>query len=1185
MQTRDCFKHAKQILLVTFLTASLYACGGGGGGSGGGSSSTPELTVSSPTITEGDTGTSNLDFVVSLTGAASADVTVDYATSNGSATTADNDYVAISPTTLTVPAGSTSATISVMVNNDTNVEMDETVNLDLSNISSNANLGTTQAVGTILNNDFPQVSISNAEVQEGDSGSVDMVFNVTLDVAGIGDITLDYTTSDISATAGEDYTLGNGSLTIAEGDTSAEIRITVSGDTTPEGDETFSIGLSNLSANARFADDTALGTIRTDELPQVSISPASIDEGNSGQRQLSFNVTLSDPTVGTTTVNYQTVDIGSATADDDYSHVASGSITIAQGDTQGSIAIFINGDTTDEPDETFEVTLTAVSANVELNTAAATAVGTILNDDSVQGTGDAQVSVRNIGIREGADGEQPTLVFNVAVNPVDASSDITLDYRTADDTATTSNNDYQAVPLTTLTIPAGNNTAQIAVTINGDDDIENDETFKLEFSNISSNATLTTPTAYGLIIDDDDPSQTLPRVGITHSSVVETDQDTTDMLFSVTIAEPVNEVVTVDYTTQDLAPTPSAVGGTDYNITSGTLTFQPNETTATIAVPVVGETTVENDETFHVILSNPSSNVALGNSIAIGTIISDEPFTYVSINNVSILEGNASQQDTLRFTVSLSAPSAQQVELDYQTLDGTALVADSDYVGVASTRLQIPAGNTTAFIDITINGDDTPEIDEQFSVQLSNITANAEISDAIGVGTITNNDNTGGWSLPQDLDPLGVFNNGSYPAVAMSPVTGEAMVTWYVYENGFFDASNLSARYSPATGWGTAELAAPNISGGSYNSLRFDISMDDSGNSHLIRSYAFSIYTDINTPLTDWGQTTDLTDGLGYTSTVSGLALASNGSGEVLARFVRPDGGYEANYDPALGWGPTRTSSTFSFSDQMEMDAAGNVITIYREPGGGMVARHFDALTQTWSGTALLSQGIANNASFGLRHLDVHANGTAIAVWRAFDFSLGWHIYANLYDGTNWSAPIMLDSATSYEPAAPKATLDANGNAIVIWLNNETFPQTEYSIRSRRYDFGSNSWSPALGVESDTLVDPRLRNRSLGPANGPTGLQNEPDVPSLTGNDNGDAIVVWSEDVDDDGTHTVRAMQYTIADGWSAPEPLSNDINGDTSLPRVIMDNNGNGIAVWQHQLPTDGSLDFHVWGARYTAP
>ena len=1167
-------------LWVILVSASfLVACSSGGGGSN--TSSKPELTVSSPTITEGDVGSSSLDFVVSLSRAASTDVTVDYATSDGSATTADNDYVTTPTTTLTLPAGSTSETISVVVNNDDRVELDETVHLDVSNISSNATLGTTQAVGTIINNDFPQVSISNAEVLEGDSGSVDMVFNISMDVAGVGDIIMDYSTSDISAIVGEDYIQGNGSLAIPEGDTSAEIRISVNGDTTPEGDETFSIGLTNLSANARFEKDTALGTIRTDELPQVSISSASIDEGNSGQRQLNFSVNLSDPTVATTTVNYQTVDIGSATAGDDFVPVASGSITIAQGDTQGTIPITINGDATDEADETFEVILTAVSANAELNPSASTALGTIRNDDAVAGSGDAQVSVRNVAVREGDDGEQTVLVFDLAVNPLDNLSDITLDYRTADDTATTSNNDYQPIPLSTLTIPAGNNSAQIAVTINGDTDIENDETLKLELSNISSNATLTTPVAYGLIIDDDDPSQSLPRVSITHSSALETDQNTTDMLFTVTIVEPVNSTVTVDYTTADIAPTPSAIGGTDYTITNGTLTFQPNETTATIAVPITGETAIENDETFHVILSNPSTNVALGNSIAIGTIISDEPFTFVSINNASILEGNATQQATLRFTVTLSAPSPQPIELDYQTLDGTALLADNDYVGVATTRLQIPAGDTSAFIDITINGDDTAEIDEQFSVELSNITANAEISDAIGVGTITNDDNAGGWSLPQSLDPLAVFSNGSFPAVAMSPVTGEAMVTWFVNGSG---KSNLIARYSPANGWGAAELAAPNKSGNIYSSLNFDVSMDDSGNGHLIRNYASRVLTEINTPLADWGQTTNLTDGFDiYSPSVYNITLASNGSGEAMARFVLlNDSVHEANYDPVTGWGPTGTS-TFPFSDQMEMDAVGNVITIYLERGTGIVARHFDALNQTWSDTILLSQGIATNSLFGLTHLDVNANGTAIAVWRAWDRD--WHVYANLYDGTNWSAPIMMDSAASYEPVAPKAALDANGNAIVIWLNNESVSQTEYSIRSRRYDFGSDSWSPALGMASDTLVNPRLRSRQLGPANGPVGLQNELDVPSLAGNDNGDAIVVWSEDVDDDGTHTVRAMQYTTAGGWSVPEPLSNDVNGDTSVPQAIMDNNGNGIAVWQHQLPSDAIMDFHVWGARYVAP
>jgi len=126
----------KFVFLITTLTLavatlfSLQGCGGGGGG-GGSTASVPNITLDTGIITEGNSGTSNLDFTVTLSQATTVDVSVSYTTRDDTAT-AGEDYT-LTTGTLTIPANSTSATISVPIIGDTNIEFDETFNLQISN--------------------------------------------------------------------------------------------------------------------------------------------------------------------------------------------------------------------------------------------------------------------------------------------------------------------------------------------------------------------------------------------------------------------------------------------------------------------------------------------------------------------------------------------------------------------------------------------------------------------------------------------------------------------------------------------------------------------------------------------------------------------------------------------------------------------------------------------------------------------------------------------------------------------------------------------------------------------------------------------------------------------------------------------------------------------------------------------
>ena len=222
------------------------------------------LRVTGPSpVTEGNAGTVNAAFTVTLSPSSSSTVTVKYTTANGTATSG-SDYVAASGT-LTFTAGQTSKTISVAVNGDTADEPNETFYLGLSN-PTNATIGTAQAAATIVDNDLPAVSMSinNVSVAEGNSGTRNAVLTVTLSGTTAQTVTVNYATANGTATAGSDYSAAIGSLTFTPGQTSRTISIVVNGDTTVEPNETFLVNLSS-AVGATLSDAQGQGTIANDD--------------------------------------------------------------------------------------------------------------------------------------------------------------------------------------------------------------------------------------------------------------------------------------------------------------------------------------------------------------------------------------------------------------------------------------------------------------------------------------------------------------------------------------------------------------------------------------------------------------------------------------------------------------------------------------------------------------------------------------------------------------------------------------------------------------------------------------------------------------------------------------------------------------------------------------------------------
>src|SRR5439155_1447925 len=169
----------------------------------------------------------------------------------------------------------------------------------------------------------------------------------------------------------------------------------------------------------------------------------------------------------------------------------------------------------------------------------------------------------------------------------------------------------------------------------------------------------------------------------------------------------------VNYATANITAT---LADNDYQSASGTLTFAPGQTTQTITVLVNGDTKFEPNEFFRLILSN-ATNAFIADSQGIGTILNDDPQPSISIEDVSVTEGNSGTTPVVS-TVNLTVASARTLTLRWATADGTATVADNDYVATNGTLTFAP-GVTSLTITNFVNGDTVNEPDETFLVRLS----------------------------------------------------------------------------------------------------------------------------------------------------------------------------------------------------------------------------------------------------------------------------------------------------------------------------------------------------------------------------------------------------------------------------------------------------------------------------------
>lgn len=240
------------------------------------------LSINDATVAEGNGGTTTATFTVTLSSPAGAGgVTFDIATADGTATTADNDYVARSLTAQTIAQGASTFAFDVTVNGDANIEATETYFVNVTNVTG-ATVADGQGLGAITNDDAatPALSIvAPAATAEGNTGcaggSTPIVFTVNANVAPASNLAFAWATQDGTAQDGtpsgedNDYTpVAAGSGTINGGATSTTVTVQVACDDVFEANETFSAVLA-AGAGYTIGTGSAQATILNDDVLRI----------------------------------------------------------------------------------------------------------------------------------------------------------------------------------------------------------------------------------------------------------------------------------------------------------------------------------------------------------------------------------------------------------------------------------------------------------------------------------------------------------------------------------------------------------------------------------------------------------------------------------------------------------------------------------------------------------------------------------------------------------------------------------------------------------------------------------------------------------------------------------------------------------------------------------------------------
>ncbi len=458
----------------------------------------------------------------------------------------------------------------------------------------------------------PVLSLAGVAVTEGTDATAD--FTVTLDPPAYAQVTVDYATSDGTATAGADYTETAGTLTFAAGESSKTVSVPVIDDSVEDGGETFTLTLSNPSGGATLAQASATGTINNDETAAPPLT-ASLTEVPAGHEGAAFTVELAFSEAFA--VSWLTI--------------RDRAFAVTGGRVSGARRVDNPHHEADgmEPNRVWRITVEpdAGAGEVTVSLPATTdceAAGAICMQD-----GRPLSAAVSVTVPRDAPSDTPVTPLTVDLEnvPVEHDGASRVVFRVVFSKKPDPGYSYRTMRDETLAVTQGGQALAVARARrlnkphNDRWEIALDPVSKEDLT-VAIAATADCEAAGAVCADGEALSNSVsatipgpPGLSVADAEVEEAAGATLD--FAVSLGRASLQTVTVDYATSD----GSATAGTDYTAASGTLSFAPGETAKTVSVAVLDDAHDEGAETFRLILSNPSGdNTWLQDGEATGTI-------------------------------------------------------------------------------------------------------------------------------------------------------------------------------------------------------------------------------------------------------------------------------------------------------------------------------------------------------------------------------------------------------------------------------------------------------------------------------------------------------------------------------------------------------------------------------------
>jgi uncharacterized delta-60 repeat protein/uncharacterized repeat protein (TIGR01451 family) len=628
----------------------------------------------------------NATIVVQRLGSSVGPVTVDYFTSDGSATNGI-DYLGVSGTLLFAD-GQTVATFVVPIFDDPIPEPNKTVSLFLTNATGTATLGLAAATLSIIDDDFSAGMLSFAQTvfYTTEQTNYAAVY-VQRSAGGSGSASVHYSTSDgPNARAGIDYLPVSGQLGFSDNETLKAFLVPIINDEVVGGPKTINLTLSAPVLGGQLGISAATLIIQPDEAI-LDFASTNFVVAEDGLNAL-ITVTRAGGGTNVVSVDYYTR-AGTATNGFNYTNVT-GRLTFGPGTASQSFLVPLIDNNLGQDNMYFFVVLTNAQGEAVLG-ANSTATVTILDDDV-----SFVFEPVNYIVPESIGAAQVIIVRQGRTNGVAA-----VDFATGDGTAV-AGKDYVFTAIR-LAFADGELSQTVSIPIIDDNDAEGNEFLFLYLNNPSSGATLATGSTGTLIIVDNEDALQF------ESADYFVDEGATNITLYVVRAGMPSGPLTVDYTTGN----GTATADIDYTLVSGRLTFSPYEFMKAITVPILEDTLAEGDETFTVRLFNLSPGASLINpSNATVTIVDNDVAFHFDAPAYTVAEDGTNAL----IRVVRQGGTSNLVSVTLVSSGGTAS-AGQDYVAVSNVVV-FPPGVTTQTVPVPILDDLLIEGNETVLLQL-----------------------------------------------------------------------------------------------------------------------------------------------------------------------------------------------------------------------------------------------------------------------------------------------------------------------------------------------------------------------------------------------------------------------------------------------------------------------------------